>query len=73
MRNIALGAIQSMLDTMPNNAGGNFQDGVLTAISMHHEGARVGSKPQALLKRHEMKVVGAVHGHKMLQHAPDLD
>ena len=38
MRDIARGAIQSMLDTrQKNTAGGNFQDGVLTAILMMKE------------------------------------
>ena len=37
MRDIAKGAIQSMVDAGPNNAGGNFQDGVLTAMRMMKE------------------------------------
>ena len=37
VRDIAQGAIQSMVDTRPNNAGGNFQDRVLTAMRMMKE------------------------------------
>ena len=37
VRDIAQGAIQSMVDTRPNNAGVNFQDGVLAAMRMMKE------------------------------------
>ena len=37
VRDISQGAIQSMVDTRPTNAGGNFQDGVLTVMRMMKE------------------------------------
>ena len=37
VRDIVQGAIQSMVDTRQSNAGGNFQDGVLTAMRMTKE------------------------------------
>ena len=37
VRDTAKGAIQSMVDTRPSNAGRNLQDGVLTAMRMMKE------------------------------------
>ena len=74
VRDIARGAIQSMVDTrQQNTAEGIFQDGVYTCSHAHDERTRIGILPQALLKRHERKVNGAVYGYQLVQHAPTLD